>query len=65
MAVAAASLAGFAAAFGEARAIYGLAASFHAWLELPLIVLALTAAQPSSSPTSTEAALAISETSIA
>jgi hypothetical protein len=65
LAVAAASLAGFSGGFGEARAVYGIAASFHAWIELPLIILALTAAQPSSSPTSIEAALAMSETSIA
>jgi hypothetical protein len=65
LAVAVASLAAFLAGFAQARAIYGLAASFHAWIELPVLILALTAAQPSSSPKSIEPALAISETSIA
>jgi hypothetical protein len=63
--IALASLAAFFQAFGEARAIYGIAASFHAWIELPIIILALTSAQPSSSPKSNEPALAMSETSMA
>ncbi len=64
--VAGVSLAAFFAGFAEARAIYGLAASFHAWLELPILILALTAVQrPSNSPKSIEPALAISETSMA
>ena len=63
--IAIASLAGFLGGFGEARAIYGLAASFHAWIELPILIVALTAAQPSSSPKSIEPALAMSETSMA
>ena len=33
----------FAGAFVEARALYGIAASIHAWIEIPLIVIALTA----------------------
>lgn len=63
--IAVAGLAGFIDGFAQARAVYGLAASFHAWIELPVIILALTAAQPSSSPKSVEPALAISETSMA
>jgi hypothetical protein len=59
------SLAAFFEGFGQARALYGLAASFHAWIEIPLIILALTAVQPSSRPKSIEPALAMSETSIA
>jgi len=38
-----ASLAAFASDFVGARALYGLAASVHAWIEVPLIVVALTA----------------------
>jgi len=59
------SLAAFLNGFGQARAVYGLAASFHAWIELPILILAGTAAQPMSSPKSIEPALAMSETSIA
>jgi hypothetical protein len=63
--VAVASLAAFLNGFVETRAIYGLAASFHAWIELPILILALTAAQPSSSPKSIEPALARNETIMA
>jgi len=63
--IAVASLAAFADGFTQARAVYGLASSFHAWIELPVIILALTAAQPSSRPKSIEPALAMSETSMA
>ena len=37
------ALQGFAGDFVEARALYGIAASIHAWIEIPLIVIALTA----------------------
>ncbi|MGE3689926.1 MAG: hypothetical protein AB7F98_00950 [Novosphingobium sp.] len=63
-----ASLAGFLAmGFAEARLLYGLAAAFHAWIEVPLLILALTGGvQPwISSPASNEAALASSEASMA
>jgi hypothetical protein len=32
----------FGQEFGATRALYGIAASVHAWIEVPLIVLALT-----------------------
>ena len=35
------ALVAFAVSFGEAREIYGLAAAVHAWVELPLLLLAL------------------------
>ena len=61
------SLAVFAEGFANARLLYGIAASFHAWLEVPILILALTgSAQPvSSSPARNEPALASSETSAA
>lgn len=61
------SLAVFLHGFGAARGFYGIAASLHAWLEIPVLILALTgAAQPASqSPSSSDPVLAISETSIA
>lgn len=60
------SLAVFLNGFSQARGLYGLAASFHAWLEIPVLILALTgAAQPTDRPTSIEPALAASDTSIA
>jgi hypothetical protein len=34
---------GFAGSFGDARALYGVFASVHAWVEVPLLVLALAA----------------------
>lgn len=53
-------LAGFAVDFAGARRFYGVAASVHAWIEIPLIVIAVTSsAQPESSrPTPTDAPLA-------
>lgn len=57
-------LAGFAVSFAAARRLYGIAASLHAWIEIPLIVLALT--QPASSnPTAEDAALAASDSASA
>ena len=41
----------FAGDFVEARAIYGIAASVHAWIEVPLIVIALTAPYASTART--------------
>jgi hypothetical protein len=58
----------FAQGFTEARALYGIAASVHAWVEIPLLVLALTAfsqAKLKKIPTPNDAAFATSETSIA
>jgi hypothetical protein len=64
---AALGLARFLGGFAEARALYGIVASVHAWLEIPVLILALTgAAQPSSqSPKRNDAEFAISETTIA
>jgi hypothetical protein len=61
------SLARFLGDFTEARALYGVAASMHAWIEIPVLILALTgAAQPlTHSPNRHEPAFATSETSIA
>jgi len=61
------SLAVFAEGFTHARSLYGIAASFHAWLEVPILIFAITgSAQPvSSSPARNEPALASSETSAA
>ena len=39
--VAAVSLLGFAFSFTDARRIYGVFAAFHAWLEVPILLLAL------------------------
>lgn len=36
------SLVRFLGGFAEARALYGIAASLHVWVEIPLIILALT-----------------------
>lgn len=54
----------FLADFTGARALYGIAASVHAWIELPLIVIALTGAGQArrTSPTAAEAPLTSSET---
>ncbi len=67
IAAGAVSLARFLGGFAEARALYGIAASVHAWIEIPVLILALTGgAQPSSqSPSENEPALAISETTSA
>ena len=56
----------FGQGFTHMRALYGIAASAHAWIEVPLIVIASTRpAQPkSSSPTATEAAFASADTRI-
>ena len=63
----AAGLAGFSGDFAQGRAVYGVFASVHAWLEIPLLVLALTslAQLSNSTPTRQEAVLAASETSMA
>lgn len=37
----------FAVAFAQARSIYGLAAGVHAWVEVPVLLLALTNLAPS------------------
>ena len=60
-------LARFLGGFAEARALYGIVASVHAWIEIPVLILALTgAAQPSSqSPKKNDPEFAISETTIA
>ncbi|MBI5264340.1 MAG: hypothetical protein HY852_21285 [Bradyrhizobium sp.] len=58
----------FSLGFVSARALYAIAASVHAWIEVPLIVIALSRGtdQPSSSsPTLAEAALASAETASA
>lgn len=39
--VAAASLVAFALSFQDARRVYGVFAAFHAWLEVPILLLAL------------------------
>ncbi|MGO9024478.1 MAG: hypothetical protein ACLQIQ_09315 [Beijerinckiaceae bacterium] len=61
------SLGAFFSGFAEARALYGIAASVHAWLEIPVLVLALTGpVQPANqSPTRSDPPLAASDTSIA
>jgi hypothetical protein len=67
-AVGAATFVRFAGGFADARAYYGIAASFHAWVEIPILILALTGSvQPKkeNSPTAQDAVLATSETSIA
>lgn len=60
-------LARFFAGFAEARALYGIVASVHAWLEIPVLILALAggAQLSSQSPTRNDPELAASETSIA
>jgi len=66
--VAASGLAGlltFPQDFAAARGVYGIFASVHAWLEIPILILALTGQRASARPTPSEAALAASETSIA
>ena len=32
----------FATGFASARALYGIAASLHAWIEIPLVIIAMT-----------------------
>jgi hypothetical protein len=60
-------LARFMDGFAGARALYGIAASFHAWIEIPVLILALTGGtqRSSQSPSSSDPEFAISETSIA
>ena len=56
----------FAGGFVPTRALYGIAASVHAWVEVPLVVIALTGTrQPSASPAAKEVALASIETASA
>jgi hypothetical protein len=54
----------FATGFVSARALYGIAASLHAWIEIPLIIIALTGRPHANSarPASAEVPLAIPET---
>jgi hypothetical protein len=64
----AAAFARFALGFSEARALYGIAASVHAWVEIPLLILALTAFSQVKlpiNPAANDAVFATSETSIA
>jgi hypothetical protein len=57
----------FATGFVSARALYGIAASVHAWIEIPLVVIAITGRSYANkiSPVSAEAALATAETASA
>jgi hypothetical protein len=57
----------FATGFVSARALYGIAASVHAWIEIPLIVIAISGRSYASrtSPVSAEAALVMAETASA
>jgi hypothetical protein len=41
--------AGYAADFGSARAVYGIVAAIHAWIEVPVLLLAAASALPRSS----------------
>lgn len=65
------SLYAFSRGFAEARALYSIAASVHAWIEIPLIVVALTRSHergdqlPIHSPAATDAALPSTETTSA
>ncbi len=52
---------GFAADFAGARAIYSLLAAFHAWVEIPMLIVALTAPQPINSPRTNDAPLVASD----
>jgi hypothetical protein len=64
-------LARFFAGFADARALYGIFASVHAWIEIPVLIVALTGGSYTAnhgvikSPTITDAELATSETIIA
>jgi hypothetical protein len=57
----------FATGFVSARALYGIAASLHAWIEIPLVIVAMTGRPQANSatPASVEAPLAIPETTSA
>lgn len=61
------SLMKFAVGFAEARSFYGIFASVHAWLEIPVLILALTggAQRVNSNPATADAVLATSDTSMA
>jgi hypothetical protein len=54
----------FSIGFVSARALYGIAASLHAWVEIPLIIIAITrnSHQNSTTPVNAEARLAMPET---
>lgn len=54
----------FAIGFVSARALYGIAASLHAWLEIPLVIIAVTRTPHAIStiPASNEAPLAMADT---
>ena len=58
------SLARFGQGFSSARALYGIAAAFHAWLEVPVLILALTrgADQTTARPNRNDEALATTDT---
>ena len=63
---AALAFSGFAVSFVGARALYSLLAAVHAWIEIPILITALTAPQPvNKSPAANEALLATSESSMA
>jgi hypothetical protein len=64
---AAVGLMGFSHDFAASRALYGIFASLHAWLEIPVLIFALMGASQavSQSPTRQEAPFAHRETSIA
>jgi hypothetical protein len=59
---AAASVIGFSGDFAQSRALYGIFSSFHAWLEIPILIFALTGQALSQSPNRQETELAASET---
>jgi hypothetical protein len=54
----------FSIGFVSARALYGIAASLHAWVEIPLIIIAITRNSQgnNTNPVSAEARLAMPET---
>jgi len=63
---AAPTFAAFAHDFSQGRAIYGIAAAVHAWIEIPILILALTSDHSTiARPTSSDAELAASDTIIA
>lgn len=64
--VAALMLTRFAADFAGSRALYGLFAAAHAWVEIPILIIALVNPQPPiRSPAANEAPLVSSESGIA
>lgn len=66
-AFAAAVLGGFCTEFAEARTFYGIFASIHAWLEIPILILALTGSDQRmmNNPARQDAELASKEISVA